>query len=192
MRKRRNVILGLAIASWLAIACGSGVGALATVDDGYESPSISGRDNPGPGREVPSTTGRDLPPKIGDNPGSQGGGRGGGGGGAACPPCDVTLDCLVGTEKTNIPLKTVNGQCSAGKGVTFDCSGRVLQNGAVVGSWSGSGNSFTVTVSQQGQSQTLTCTKGKTTTVPTSTGTGTSTSPTGTTTSVPFDAGIKG
>jgi hypothetical protein len=188
MRKRRNVILGLAIMSWLAIACGSGVGALATTDDGYDSPPIN-RESPGPGREVPLTT-RDVPPNSRDNPGTQGGGGGGGGGGSACPPCDVKFDCLIGgKQKSTINLRTANGQCSAGEGVTFDCNGKVIQNGAAIGTWSaGPGSSYTVNVTQQGTPTTLICTKATSTPVPTNTGT--STAPTGTV--PPLDAGIRG
>jgi hypothetical protein len=177
MRKRRNVILGLAITSWLAIACGSGVGALSTIDDGNDRPPDT-RESPGVGREAPPTT-RDVPPTSQDNPGSQGGGPGAAAA-TTCPPCDGKLDCSANGKKTSITLKTVNGECSAGDDIVFDCAGKVLQKGTAIGSWKGSGDTYTVTVTVQGQSQTLACTKSTTTTAPT-----------GTTTSVPpVDAGI--
>ena len=162
MRKRRNVILGLVIASCLTIACGSGVGALATVDDGKEPAPIV-RDNPGPGREPPPQA-REAPPAFGDNPGTHGGG-----GGGACPACDVKLSCLIGKDKLSITLQTKNGQCvavstSTSGVVTFDCNGRITQNGTPVGTWSGSGNSYTITTTLDGQPTTVTCTKGQTAT----------------------------
>ena len=181
MRKRRNVILALAIGSWLAIACGSGNGPLATLDDGRDPPPITGRDNPGAGRDNPGA-GRDVPPASGDNPGARGGGGGAGGGGATgCPPCNAKLECLVGTQKSSLTLKTVNGQCTAGDNLILDCAGKVVQNGTVVGSWSIAGDSYTFSVTDKGKVVTATCTKGATTTVPTSTGT-----------APPLDAGIKG
>lgn len=185
MRKRRMVILGLAIGSWLAIACSSGSGGLIELGDGYErAPDL--RENPGSGREAP--------PSSGDNPGSQGGGpssSGGSssGGGSTCPACDVKLDCLTGNDKVKITLKTENGQCSAGDGVTFDCTGKVFLNGTAIGTWQAAGTGYVVTVTDKGQTQSLTCTVSTTTTVPT--GTGTTTAPTPTTTSVPPDAGTK-
>lgn len=181
MRKRRIVILGLAVGSWLAIACSSGAGGLAALGDGYERPPDL-RENPGNGREAP--------PLTGDNPGSQGAGPGGGAGGSTCPPCDQRFSCVDGKEKDTITLSTVNGKCSAGKGVTLDCTGKVLLNGTAIGTWKGSAGSFTVTVTVDGQTQTQTCTPSTTTTTPTSTGT--ATAPTGTTTTVPpTDAGAK-
>jgi len=181
MRKRRIVILGLAVGSWLAIACSTGSGGLIELGDGYDRPPDL-RDNPGNGREAP--------PLSGENPGSQGGGPGtSGSGGSTCPPCDQRFTCVSGNEKDTIKLETVNGQCSAGKGVTLDCNGKFLLNGTAVGTWQGTGSSFTVTYTLDGKTETQTCTPA-TTTAPTSTGT--TTAPTGTTTSVPpVDAGAK-
>ena len=164
MRNRRNVILGLVIASCLTIACGSGVGPMATVDDGKQPTPIV-RDNPGPGREPPPQTG-EAPPAFGDNPGTHGGG-------GRCPPCDVKLSCVIGKDKLSVTLQTKNGQCMAVSSssstdvVTFDCNGRIVDNGTPVGTWSGSGNSYTITTTLDGQPTTLTCTKGQTSTATT-------------------------
>jgi hypothetical protein len=185
MRKRRIVILGLAVGSWLAIACSSGGGGIIDLGDGYDR-AVDLRENPGNSREAPGA-GFDTPPVGADNPGSQGGG-GGGGGGSSCPPCDAKYDCTTNGKKTSISLKTDGNACSAGDGVTFDCSGKVLQGGQPIGTWQASGDSYTVTVMANGQSQTLTCTKStQTTPTPTGTSTGTSTGtvPTGTATTPP-------
>lgn len=198
MRKRRNVILALAIGSWLTIACSTGSGGLGTLFDGYDSPPNQ-RDNPGADRQSP-TGAFESPPRTGDNPGSQGGGAGGGGtvaegggGGGTCPPCDTTLSCTSAGKKTTIPLKTENGQCSAGDGITLDCAGKVLMGGQQIGTWSASGETYAIGVTISGQAQAYVCTKKVATDpVPTSTGTGTGTVPTGTATSPPTDAGTKG
>jgi hypothetical protein len=189
MRKRRLVILGLVAGSWLAIACSSGGGGLIAVGDGYDTPPDT-RDKPGAGREVP-------PSSIDDpTPNDPGGGGGGGGGGASCPPCDQKLSCTdANQKKQSITLKTQNGQCSAGDGVTFDCQGHILQNGQSIGTWSGSNGTFTIKATSDGKSITLTCTAGASPS-PTGTGTGTAPTPTPTPTTTnnppPTDAGTKG
>lgn len=183
MRKRRIVILGLTIGSWLAIACSTGSGGLAALGDGYDRPPDL-REKPGAGREAPPLSG-DVPPRTGDNPGSQGGGPAGGGG--TCPPCDQTFDCVEGKDKDSVKLKTENGQCTAGKGIVLDCNGKVIANGTVVGTWQASGGGFTVVVTDRGETTTSTCVPG----VPKPTPTGTVT-PVPTTTAVPPpDAGAK-
>lgn len=205
MRKRRNVILALAVGSWLTIACSTGSGGLGTLlFDGYESPPDlrdkppADRQAPGNSVESPPKTG-DTPPRTGDNPGTAGGGTGTGtgtgggkdaGGGGTCPPCDQTLDCTTSGKKTPLPLKTENGQCSAGDGIALDCTGKVLSNGQQVGSWSKSGGTYTIIATISGQTLSYVCTT-KTTTDPVPTGTGTTTPPTdaGPT---PTDAGTKG
>ena len=142
MRTRRNGILALAMGRWLAIAGSSGSGDIGALFDGYErAPDL--RDKPGTDRENPGA-GLDSPPKTGDNPGSQGGGAGGAGadGGGSCPPCDTKLSCISAGKTTPLTLKTENGKCSAGDGITLDCAGRVLLAGQPVGAWSASGGSY--------------------------------------------------
>lgn len=186
MRKRRIVILGLTAGSWLAIACSSGSGGFAALGDGYDRPPDL-RDKPGAGREAPPVSG-DVPPRTGDNPGSQGGGPGGAN---TCPPCDQKYSCVEGKDKESITLKTENGQCSAGKGVIFDCNGKILLNGTVIGTWTGSGSGFSVVATAEGQTTNLTCVPAPATTTPTGTVTPIPTPPPTTTTVPPVDAGAK-
>ena len=182
MRKRRIVILGLVAGSWLAIACSSGGGGIIAVGDGYDTPP-STREKPGAGREAP--------PYSVDNPNP--GEQGGGGGGANCPPCDVKLQCTAGGKKQSINLKTENGACSAGDGVTLDCSGHVVEKGNTIGTWAGANGVFTVNVTIDGKPTSLVCTASTTTPTPTGTGTGTTPTPTTTVTAPPpTDAGTKG
>lgn len=185
MRKCRMVILGVVAGGWLAIACSSGGGGLIALGDGYDPPPNL-REKPGSGRETP--------PSSVDNPGNQGGGPGAGGG-ASCPPCAGKLSCTSDGKKSTLTFSTDSaGGCTVGDGVTFDCSGRVLEDGQPVGTWTGSDGNYTIVVAAKGQSTTYTCTAASSS--PTPTGTGTPTTPTATPTSqptsVPTDAGTRG
>jgi hypothetical protein len=194
MEKRRNVIVGLTALSWLAIACSSGSGALFTGEDGNDRPTIN-RESPGSGRESPLTTneapppGRETPPPSGDNPGAQGGG---GSGVNTCPPCDTRFDCTAGGERSDLTLQTVNGECSAGDGITFDCAGNVFENGVAIGTWTLAGDAFTVNVTSAIQSMSYVCTKLPNRPKPAGTATGAGTAPPSTVPPTPLDAGSNG
>ena len=105
-----------------------------------------------------------------------------------CPACAGKLSCVTGAgKKKTFTFSTDSaGGCSLGDGVTLDCTGRILQNGQPIGTWTGSDGNYTVAVSVGGQDTTYKCTPA-TTTQPTSTPT-----PTPTPTPPPRDAGSNG
>lgn len=164
-RSRSNAVLGLAIGSWLTVACTAGFGAPAGIEDPYDSPPNS-RESPGPGRESPGAgfespgPGRAPPPASTENPGNQGGGptaNGGApaGGATTCPPCNnFKLTCLVVTgtkrDSDNVELETKNGLCVydgdlvAGT-VVVECNGKLSVGGQQVGTWQQNGTTFSGT-----------------------------------------------
>lgn len=164
MRKSRSdALLFVGIASWLTIACTSGIGQPANnFDDPYESAPNS-RETPGAGRESPGA-GREAPPPSGENPGSQGGGPGenpGGSGNAnACPPCDQKFACITVTngksDDDNVELKTKNGVCTL-ETLVFECGGKLTLQGTAIGSWQSSGSGFTATATSANGMSTITC-----------------------------------
>jgi hypothetical protein len=208
-----SIILGVAVASWFAIACTAGVSGAPNFDENtYDRPPSSRDRPPTSGREsVPSS--RDVPELSTDNPGTQGGGN--------CPPCDGkfrctgTVDGKASNSSSSIKLQTVNGECRVVDDddvAIIACGGAIITNGKNVGTWSSSSsNSFTaigtgtVTINGERQQQTvtvtLTCTRdsgGTTQPVPTATvtavplptTTGTSRPPTVTDAGpAPFDSG---
>ncbi len=206
MRKRwTSFLLGIALSSCAVIACSSGSGPFASLDDPYDRPPDS-RDKPGDSRDKPGDT-RQAPPASTENPGSQGGGPTSSGGPSSCPPCDGTFKCvsMTGTKSSNdsVVLMTVNGKCAIidnGKpSGSIECDGTIISEGKPAGTWSStSKDSFTAsasgTVNGQPITVTTNCTRGAAQQPPTGTPTVTAT-PLPTMTVKPpviVDAGTKG
>lgn len=174
MRKSRSdALLFVGIASWLTIACTSGIGTPANnFDDPYESAPNS-RESPGAGRESPGA-GREAPPASTENPGSQGGGPGstpaGSGNTNACPPCDQKFSCITvtngKTDDDNVELKTKNGACTLDGVLVFECGGKLTLQGKPIGTWQASGAGFTATATSSEGASTITCVPRATSTPP--------------------------